>query len=204
VLCAHLPCETRGVSRREPSDLYLHPSQLVAEAVDAFGLHATVDTCLALLEGHVDYDLLPVPLTFLAGAHAAAQVSRGDLAVRHQDHWPRVWAARALRYAWLPYAEPTVVGALDDGDWRVREMAAKVCGLHELGSAGEGLARLLADDVVRVQVAAVRALGVVGDAEHGWRLVEMTPEDRALRIAVAGSLRSIRLRVDDPRLVAGG
>lgn len=89
----------RSPGRSHPSDPAAHPRDLVREAILVFGLHAVVDTCLALLEGDEDYDMLPVPLGHLGGGHAVAQLRRGDLARRGQDYWPRVWAGRGLRYA---------------------------------------------------------------------------------------------------------
>ena len=159
-------------------------------------MHAVVDTCLALLEGSDDYDMLPVPLSYLGGAHAVAQLRRGQLAQREQDHWPRVWAARALRYVWLDYAERSLVEALRDPAWRVQEMAAKVAALRELGSAAELLAPLVSSPVTRVRVAAVRALGVVGEYEHAQVLRALHDAHPAVQVATDGALRGLRLRLD--------
>lgn len=187
--CARLP----HVSRLQPRDLYAHPRDLLAEAVQHYGTHATVDTCLALLDGHQDYDLLPVPLTYLAGAHAISKLDRGNLEVRGQDHWPRVWAARGLRHVWLDYAEPGLVVAIADPSWRVREMAAKVVGQRRLTSAADRLLVLLDDEVVRVRVAGVRALGAVGGLEHLEQVEALRTDDAALRVAINGALRGLRL-----------
>jgi hypothetical protein len=184
------------VARPEPTDLYAHPRDLVAEAVRIFGVHTVADTCLALLAGESEYDLLSVPLTFLGGAGATARLSRGDLVTRGQDHWPRVWGARGLRYVWLPYAEPGVVRALPDPAWRVREMAAKVVGQRACGSAAEALEPLLVDEVVRVQVAAIRALGVVGEVEQAVLLDQVQTPDTSVLVALAAARRTLRLRLD--------
>ena len=184
--------------RRLPADPSAHPRDLVHEAVRDHGMHAVVDTCLALLDGNDDYEMLPVPLSYLGGAHAVAQLRRGQLAQREQDHWPRVWAARALRYVWLAYAERPLVGALQDPAWRVQEMAAKVAALRELGSAAERLAPLVGSPVSRVRVAAVRALGVVGEYEHAQLLREVHDTDPAVQVATDGALRALRLRLDRP------
>lgn len=191
-------CQTPGVSRTQPSDLYSHPRQMVVEAVEDYGIHATVDTCLALLDGHVEYDLLPVPLTYLAGVHAVAKLGRGDLSVRRQNHWPRMWGIRALRYVWLDYAEPGVVGALEDTSWRVREMAAKVVAYRRLGSAVEPLKSLLRDPEPRVRVAGVRALGIVGGREHLWLVGGLDLSDPALRVAADGAARRLRMAAEPP------
>lgn len=164
--------------------------------MSAFGLHAVVDTCLALLEGDEDYEMLPVPLGYLGGGHAVAQLRRGDLARRGQDYWPRVWAARGLRYAWLDYAEPPLVGALRDPAWRVQEMAAKVVAQRELGSASGLLTPLVDSRVVRVRAAAIRALGVVGEYEHAELIQRVTDADPVVRVAVDAALRRLRVRLD--------
>lgn len=166
---------------------------MLAEAVHDYGIHATVDTCLALLDGHEDYGLLPVPLAYLAGAHAVGKLGRGDLTLRDQGHWPRVWAGRALRYVWLDYAEPGVVAALADPSWRVREVAAKVVDQRRLTSAVEQLRPLLRDREVRVRVAGVRALGATGGLEHVAWVKAMDTTDPGLRVAVDGALRGLRL-----------
>jgi HEAT repeat protein len=184
------------VPRQQPSDLYAHPRDLLAEAVEVYGLHAVIDMCLALLDGHTDYDLLPLPLSYLGGTHAVVQLDRGaNLAARGQDHWPRVWAARGLRYVWLPYAEPGVVAALPDPAWRVREMAAKVVTQRELGSAADALIPLLTDRTPRVQVAAIRAIGLIGAHEHVALLEQADTTDARVRIAIDGALRRLRVRL---------
>lgn len=182
-------------SRPQPSDLYAHPRQLVAQAVDLHGAEAVVHTCLALLHGETAYDSLPVALTFLGGSAAVGRLARGDLAERGQDHWPRMWGARALRYVWLPHAEPAVVGALGDPAWRVREMAAKVAGQRTCGSAAEPLASLLNGDHPRVQVAALRALAVVGEVEQAVLLDSMETSDSTVHVALAAARRTLRLRL---------
>jgi HEAT repeat protein len=185
------------VPRQQPSDVYAHPRDLVAEAVHDYGEHAVIDMCLALLDGHTEYDLLPIPLPYLGGAHAVAQLDRGhNLAARRQDHWPRVWAARGLRYVWQPYAEPGVVAALPDPAWRVREMAAKVVAQRELGSAAEALVPLISDRTPRVRVAAIRAVGVVGEYEHAVLLADLDDRETSVRIALEGARRRLRVRLD--------
>ncbi len=63
-------------------------------------------------------------------------------------YWARVWAARAMRYVWDDSAAPTVLAALGDEHWRVREMAAKVVGDREIGEAADRLRLLLVGDDV--------------------------------------------------------
>jgi hypothetical protein len=184
--------------RRGPVDPSAHPRDLVAEAVRDYGVHAVVDTSTALLEGYDRYDMLPVPLSYLGGAHAAAELRRGDLVERRQDYWPRVWGARALRYVWLDYAERPLVAALRDPAWRVQEMAAKVTALRELGSAAELLPPLVGSPVPRVRIAAIRALGVVGEYEDLETLRGVSDPDPAVQVALDAALRRLRLRLDRP------
>jgi HEAT repeats len=183
------------VSRQQPSDLYAHPRDLLAEAERDYGIHAVIDMCLALLDGHTDYDRLPLPLPYLGGAHAVNQLDRGtNLASRGQGHWPRIWAARALRHVWLPYAEPGVVAALSDPAWRVRETAAKIVTQRALTSATEALLPRLTDGTPRVRVAAIRALGVVGEHRHVKLLTRLDADESSVRVAIDGALRRLRVR----------
>lgn len=168
----------------------------MAEAVDDYGIHAVVDMCLALLEGNTRYDLLPLPLAYLGGARAASALNRDPPARSPwQQSWPRVWGARGLRYVWLPYAEAGVVAALRDPAWRVREMAAKVVGQRELASAADALVPLLSSATPRVQVAAIRAMGLVGGLEHAELLDDVDPREATVRIALDGARRRLRLRL---------
>jgi HEAT repeat protein len=184
------------VGRQQPSDLYGHPRDLIAEAVDDYGIHAVVDMCLALLEGNTRYELLPLPLSYIGGARAVSALNRDSpTAVRGQQFWPRLWGARGLRYVWLPYAEPGVVAALGDPAWRVREMAAKVVSQRELASAGDALVPLLSSTTPRVQVAAIRAIGLIGRFEHAERLDELDARETSVRIALDGARRRLRLRL---------
>ncbi len=191
-------CQTARVSRSQPSDLYANPRQLLTEATAQFGIHSVVDTCLALLEGRVDFELLPVPPTFVSGVHAEALVQRGDLAAREQQYWPRVWGARGLRYAWLEYARPGVVQGLQDPAWRVREMSAKVIRQHRVQNCVDVLCDRLDDESVRVRVAAVQALGSLGGQEHLRRIAAIDVTDSALRVAVGSAQRSLRVRLNAP------
>jgi len=73
-------------------------------------------------------------------------------------YWPRVWAARALLYAWEDSAAPAVARAAADESWRVREMVAKVVARHGIDDAFTAVAGLLDDPVPRVRAAAERAV----------------------------------------------
>jgi HEAT repeat protein len=73
----------------------------------------------------------------------------------------RVWAARALLYAWDDQALDAVIGALRDEAWRVREMAAKVVARHRIGDALTAVDDLRNDSVPRVRAAAERAMASI-------------------------------------------
>ncbi len=115
------------------------------------------------------------------------------------DYWPRVWAARGLLHVYRSQAGPAVVGGLSDESWRVREMCAKVARAHEVGAASEELARLCADDVPRVRAAAVRALAVVGEAEHADAVRDCLDDpETAVAAAAQRALRELGRRLDRP------
>lgn len=184
--------------RPEPQDLHASPPVHMAEAVENYGLHATVDTCLAALEGSTDPDLLPVPLTYLGGAHARRELEKAFLVERKQDYWPRAWGARGLLYVWADYAGPEIGPALSDEHWRVREMTAKVVAKREVGAAAEALLGLVGDPVPRVQVAVMRAAGEVGESEHVRVIESLVSDDRAVQIAASNAIRALRRRLDRP------
>ena len=52
-------------------------------------------------------------------------------------YWARVWAARALLYVWDAVAAEAIVTALEDPQWRVREMATKVITRREVPAADD-------------------------------------------------------------------
>lgn len=108
-----------------------------------------------------------------------------------------VWAARGLRYVWVPDAGGAIVQGLGDPAWRVREMCAKVAGQREIGEAAEALHALVEDETPRVRVAAVAALGAVGEAEHAEALhtAHDDPEPTVGR-AAARAIKLLRKRLD--------
>jgi hypothetical protein len=112
-------------------------------------------SCANLLRGGpVEEDLVVV----LGGA-AAGRVLH-DPAGR-QQYWLRVWATRGLLWAWHPSALPALLGACADGEWRVREMAAKVVARHLVGGAFDAGTPRRDDPVPRGRVAASRAVAVL-------------------------------------------
>lgn len=174
-----------------------HPGDLVARACAQHGTATVVASSTALLAGAAPDDV-DVPLDMLGGF--ARYLAGSDA-----QYWSRVWAARALRYAWVEggetgrAAETALVAGLDDEHWRVREMCARVVALHELGAAGDPLARLLSDGVPRVRAAAARALGVVGEHEHLAALGDAT-DDPADAVATAArrAVTQLAQRLDLP------
>ena len=135
-------------------------------------------------------------LLYLGGNHALSMIENRS---RMDKYWFRVWAARALLYVWDPSLSSTVVRALADEAWRVREMAAKVCLKRELGEAGDALAILLDDAVPRVRAAACRALGAVGEAEYAPALRGLLDDpDSDVRTRADQALDRMARRLDRP------
>lgn len=179
-----------------PNDLSASPAERVRELGRLIGPDAVVDWCGDLLVRRVPYQSpeLP-PLSWLGGLSAVALEARGYPEV--DAYWPRVWAARGLLHGYDASAARSVVAALGDEAWRVREMAAKVVARWEVGEAADALVPLLADAVPRVRAAGVRALGVVGEGEHAEALHEVTDDpEEAVRRAAGDALDRLGVRLD--------
>jgi len=74
------------------------PADWVAQACADLGTDAVVDWCAGLLSGRPVDD---GPSLDLIGGPGATLLVMQDAAVPGGlDHWARIWAARALRYAW--------------------------------------------------------------------------------------------------------
>ena len=174
------------------------PGQYVASAVAAHGHQAVVRWCAGLLTGATAPDAPDAPpLCDLVGEPASWLLGLSAEARHQQAYWARTWGARALLYVWEPEAAPAVVAGLDDTHWRVREMSAKVARARELGEAGDALATLADDDVRRVRLAAVRALAVVGEAEHAAALHAAAADTEPdVRRAAMAALTVLRRRLD--------
>jgi len=177
-----------------------HPQQWVTEACARDGVDGVMIGCAALLTGACPDDV-GLDLDLLGGAGSTPMVRESAAA----GYWPRVWAARALRYAWedgtraTATAESALVAGLADEHWRVREMCAKVVALHEIGAAGDALARVVDDDVPRVRAAAVDALGAVGEHEHLELVVAAQADpDPAVARAAERAEEALRRRLDLP------
>ena len=182
---------------RAPSaaELAARPVERVSALVELVGADAVVDWCADLLRGGDWTDADAPELDWIGGRSSVAMVAKDlDLV-----YWPRVWAARALLHAYRAQAEPAVVAGLSDDSWRVREMCAKVVRAHELGSAADELAPRCADEVPRVRAAAVRAIAVVGEAEHADAVRDCLDDpEPSVRTAAAGALRALSRRLDRP------
>lgn len=123
------------------------------------GTAEVVSRCVDLLEGREVDDAFVVVL----GGEHGVNVLGGSEGGKH-GHWPRVWAARGLLYAWDASATNAVIAATADASWRVREMCAKVIAHHRVGDAINAVAALRSDPVERVRDAADRAVRVLADA----------------------------------------
>lgn len=167
------------------------PAQRIGAAAEAVGESELARRCGEVLAtGDCDDDLLEV-----LGGHKPGFVY-GEHKV-DQSYWIPTWALRGLLYVWDDSVAPQVVRALDHEHWRVREMAAKVAAKREIGAAAESLAALATDEVARVQAAAARGLGVVGEAEHADAVrALLDDEDEAVRDRAEQALTSMSRRLD--------
>lgn len=145
-----------------PSDSHwgMTPRESIEQECGRPGTAQVVAGCVGLLAGgDADYALV-----YAIGGPAAHSVL-GPHPRRDQRYFLRVWAARALLYAWNDTAPgaaaDAVLAALGDKSWRVREMAAKVVARRELGDALAAVAELRGDPVPRVRAAAERATAVL-------------------------------------------
>jgi hypothetical protein len=132
----------------------LTPRQSIEKECTRRGPAEVVAGCVELLRGRE----ADAALVFAIGGPAADGVLGGG-----QQYWLRVWAARALLYAWDEgeAARQAVLDALADEAWRVREMAAKVAARRLLGEALVAVAELRNDPVARVRTAAERTTTIL-------------------------------------------
>ena len=126
------------------------PRQRIEAECQRRGKTAVVAGCIELLGGReVDTELVVV----LGGAHAPAVLDGRD-----EPYWLRVWAARGLLWAWDDVAVPSLVDAMSDEAWRVREMACKVAARSVVDDALPAVVGLADDPIPRVRAAASRAV----------------------------------------------
>jgi hypothetical protein len=117
------------------------------------GREQVIDGCVALLRGRdVDDNLIMA----LGGPNGLSVIHDGP--AQRNQYWRRVWGARGLLHVYDERAEDTIIEALGDEHWRVREMAAKVIARHRIGAALTAVAELRADPVPRVAAASARAV----------------------------------------------
>ena len=166
------------------------PGDRARAAADALGDDELTAWCTDLIAGRVAW-----------GDPATPDIGWGS-PERLDDstgYWARVWAARTLLYVWDDACTADVVAGLGDPAWRVKEMCAKVCARWEVGAAADTCAALVEDDVPRVRAAAVRVLGVAGEAEHvdPVRAALVDPEE-SVRTAGERALRMLERRLDRP------
>lgn len=135
-----------------PSSWGRTPRESVEKACRHRGRDDVVAGCIELLDGHeADPELI-----LALGGPPALWVVTGEQA--GPPYWLRVWAARGLLWTWDEVALPSLLAALSDEAWRVREMALKVVARHRLDDALTKVADLQEDPVPRVRAAASRAL----------------------------------------------
>lgn len=174
------------------------PADLVAQACADLGEDVVVDRCVDLLTGRTSDH--PFSLDLIAGPGSQRLADRYATQPGKPDHWPRAWAARALRYAWREEVgvRRAVVSGLSDPAWRVRETCAAVVRLREVAEAAEPLRALLADETPRVRVAAAQALAVVGEHDDLEVLATLHDEDARVARAVGQARSRLAERLDLP------
>jgi len=127
------------------------PRARIEAACAQHGRASVVACCVDLLAGRdADPELL-----LALGGRPARWVVTGE--PPGPDYWLRVWALRGLLWAWEDDALGSVLTALGDETWRVREMALKVIARHRLDQAWDAVVCLEDDDVARVRAAAKKA-----------------------------------------------
>ena len=129
------------------------PRKSVEAEVKRLGKAGVVAGCCALLAGD-EGD----PRLILALGGRPARWAAGFDEPPGPAYWLRVWAARGLLWVWDDKATPTILAALDDEAWRVREMATRVVIRQDIRNALPKVRRLRKDPNARVRKAVERAL----------------------------------------------
>ncbi len=171
------------------------PRELVGALSVCWGDARVAEYCADLLEG-ADPMGCPEALLYIGGRGAAGLLGPGD---RRQAlrYWPRVWAARALRYAWSPSAVPALVAALDDEAWRVAEQAMKVMTKYEVGEGVEAALAWVDHPLPRVRATVLRLVAAVGESEHvDLVLGGLQDPDPQVRRAAEQALTQLERRLD--------
>ena len=132
------------------------PRQSIEAECARRGRQSVVARCCSLIKSE-DAD---IALILALGGPHARRVQDGDPRSGRQ-YWLRVWGTRGLLWAWDDAALDTIVIALGDPAWRVRELAAKVVARHQLGDTLPAVLDLRDDPVPRVRAAATRAIAIL-------------------------------------------
>jgi hypothetical protein len=136
------------------------PRESIEVECERRGRDNVVAGCTSLLTGKgADAELI-----YALGGPPARWLFTGE--APGPDYWLRVWAARGLLWIWDDAALPCIMAALDDDQWRVREMALRVVAKHRLAIAAEAVAALRDDPNHRVASAASRAHARLVDTRH--------------------------------------
>lgn len=135
--------ETHAAPHTPHIDEAWTPARGVRAAERTLGRAELVDWCVGLLTGDIDGADPDTPSLRWIGGGAAGD-GRNRTYWEHENHayWPRVWAARALRYVWEPWAARAVIRGLDDPAWRVREHCCALVRVRELADAADRVAEL--------------------------------------------------------------
>lgn len=129
------------------------PRESIEAACERLGKAAVVDGCQSLLAGQrADPELV------LALGGRPARWAAGFDEPAGPEYWLRVWGARGLLWAWDDEATPSVIEALGDEAWRVREMGLRVAIKRRVVAAIPAIRRLRKDPNARVRNASERAL----------------------------------------------
>jgi hypothetical protein len=167
------------------------PREQVAALVQQRGAAAVVAYCAGLLDGgdpRADEDML----VQLGGAFARWELSNDKL-----DYWPRVWAARAFLYVWSPDVTPSLVRALGDPAWRVAENAMRVMAKREIAEGVEGAVLLRNHELPRVRATVVRLVGVAGESDHAYVLLDALDDPEvSVRAAAERAIERMERRLD--------
>lgn len=176
------------------------PAFGLAVADDVLGHEVLIDWCVSLLtEKAGGADRLTPSLRWLAGDAAGSDFNRNRWSREDLAYWPRVWAARGLRYVWDDRAAPAVITGLYDRAWRVREHCCAITGFRELADAADRLAELTdpdQEDNVRVRLAAVKALALVGEHEHAAAISRAVDSEPKVSAAAKDALHVLAERLD--------
>jgi HEAT repeat protein len=180
-----------------PASVAERVDRLVARVVAGHGVHEVERAAGAIAE---------------YGARAAPSIERGLPAAPARA---RATLLDVLALVGAPGCGVRAAAWLEDGDWRVREAAARVCARHRTPAAQPVLITLLGDPVGRVRVAAaaacgalrdpavtaalaVSALGPAGPERHAaLAALVQTPGDAAVRVLT----RVAALQPTDPAAV---